>query len=299
MDDTTKNMTLTLVAGIAKKALITLSAGFVTHGWIASNQTETFVSGGLFVLGIGWSLWNDYGRAIVLSQLEVLKAKSLAQAAKIKDAGLTPVTVTQIAEQSPTMTPASVTKAIATLPPAVQANVAKVLLVAFVLALIALPQNASAQARRPDPIGQVVTKLKQDFTAKTGVAATGDLPFDLLQALDKKLLPDLKYGLALAQATGSKVTAPCYQAWIDLINTQQTAVQTKNADGTTTDMPLPDIHLITDFERMVELRNALQPDSDFMRNCSPVANMVKQDVVQFMGVVISGGAGLATLVPGL
>ena len=49
-----------------------------------------------------------------------------------------------------------------------------------------------------------------------------------------------------------------------MINTQQTAVQTKNADGTTSDMTLPDPHLVTDFERMVELRNALQPDSPFM-----------------------------------
>jgi len=29
-------------------------------------------------------------------------------------------------------------------------------------------------------------------------------------------------------------------------------------------MTLPDPHLVTDFERMVELRNALQPDSPFM-----------------------------------
>jgi hypothetical protein len=46
-------------------------------------------------------------------------------------------------------------------------------------------------------------------------------------------------------------------------------VQTKNADGTTSDMTLPDPHLVTDFERMVELRNALQPDSPFMTACSP------------------------------
>ena len=56
-----------------------------------------------------------------------------------------------------------------------------------------------------------------------------------------------------------------------MINTQQTAVQTKNADGTTSDMTLPDPHLVTDFDRMVELRNALQPDSPFMTARSPVA----------------------------
>jgi hypothetical protein len=170
--------------------------------------------------------------------------------------------------------------------------------------ILLLPVSAMAQAPRPRAPApaqppDLIQKLKDDFTAKTGVQATGDLPFDLLRALDKKLLPDLQYALALAQATGSKVTAPCYQAWINMINTQQTAVQTKNADGTTSDMTLPDPHLVTDFERMVELRNALQPDSPFMTACSPVANMVKQDVVGFMGKVIAGGAGLATLVPGL
>ena len=40
-------------------------------------------------------------------------------------------------------------------------------------------------------------------------------------------------------------------------------------------------------------------DSDFMIKCSPVASMVKKDIVGFIGVVLSGGAGLATLVPGL
>ncbi len=64
-------------------------------------------------------------------------------------------------------------------------------------------------------------------------------------------------------------------------------------------IPMPDPHLVTDFEKLVELRNSLQPDSEFMIKCSPVASMVKKDIVGFIGIVISGGAGLATLVPGL
>ena len=36
-----------------------------------------------------------------------------------------------------------------------------------------------------------------------------------------------------------------------------------------------------------------------MVKCSPVASMVKLDIAKFMGLVISGGAGLAALVPGL
>jgi hypothetical protein len=186
--------------------------------------------------------------------------------------------------------------------------VKQVVLVALMAgaALILLAGSAQAQTPRPRPGAtmtqpqiDIIQKMKDDFSAKTGVQATGDLPFDLLKALDAKLLPDLQYALKLAQATGSNVTAPCYQAWIDMINTQQTAVQTKNADGTTSDIPVPDPHLVTDFERMVELRNALQPESTFMTKCSPVANMIKQDVVSFMGKVISGGAGIAALVPGL
>lgn len=123
MDDTTKNMALSLATGIIKKGLVTLGASAVTHGIISSNQTETFVAGGMFLAGVGWSLWNDYGKAIVLSQLEVLKAKSLAQAEKMKNAGVSPVTVNQIAAQSDKLSTADVAKTVATLPTAVQANV--------------------------------------------------------------------------------------------------------------------------------------------------------------------------------
>lgn len=179
--------------------------------------------------------------------------------------------------------------------------VAKALILAFAVSLLLGSGSAHAQSRHQqvDPFQQMVDKAKADFTKKTGVQATGDVPFDLLRALDAKLLPDLKYAKALADATGSKVTATCYGAWIDMINVQQTAVQTKNADGTSADMPIPDPHLITDFERAVELRNALQPDSPFMTACSPVANLIKQDVVQFMAAVVAGNVSIATLVPGL
>lgn len=172
---------------------------------------------------------------------------------------------------------------------------------ALILLLVAgIPVSAMAQAPRPrptvNPIDQFNQKLKDDFTAKTGVKATGDVPFDLLRALDAKLLPDLQYALLLAKATNNNITATCYQAWIDVIQTQQTAVQTGTPP---TDIPIPDPHIVTDFERAVELRNMLQPDSKFMTSCSPVANLIKQDVLSFMGKVVGGGAGLMSLIPGL
>ena len=125
MDDATKTMMLTLASGAAKKGLMVVGASLATHGWINGNETQTFVSLGMAALPVVYSFWQDYGKAILLSQLEVLKAKSLAQAAKLKAAGVPPVSVTEIAEQSAKLSPASVTKTIATLPAAVQENVAK------------------------------------------------------------------------------------------------------------------------------------------------------------------------------
>jgi hypothetical protein len=159
------------------------------------------------------------------------------------------------------------------------------------LALIAGCSPAFAQIKQPpralnlpiDPLG-----------LNNRAPGAGSPLGNLLGALDAKLLPDLQYALKLAEASNSRVTAPCYKAWIEIINTRQAAV--KDGDQTT---PLPDPHLVTDFEKLVELRNSLQPESPFMIACSPVASMVKKDILGFIGTVIGGGAGLATLVPGL
>ena len=165
-------------------------------------------------------------------------------------------------------------------------------LVAIVLAgLFAFTGDARAQSRQLT--GNIVKDIQAANPGRP--ALTGSPLNDLLGALDVKLLPDLQYALKLANASGSKVTGPCYQAWIDIINVRQKAVADEQGQA----LPLPDPHLVTDFEKMVELRNSLQPDSEFMIRCSPVASMVKKDIAGFIGIVISGGAGLATLVPWL
>lgn len=167
--------------------------------------------------------------------------------------------------------------------------------IAIAVALVLL--SAPALAQTPKLTGNIA----RDIAAASGKpnpatpGLTGNPLGDIIGALDVKLLPDLQYALKLATASGSKVTGPCYQAWIDIINVRQKAV----ADDQGQALPMPDPHLVTDFEKLVELRNSLQPDSEFMIKCSPVASMVKKDIVGFIGIVISGGAGLATLVPGL
>lgn len=173
----------------------------------------------------------------------------------------------------------------------------------IILALALIAISSPALAQRDDAISRTPAprpgiKLPFDplgLNGKVPGTTSNDPLQGLLDALDVKLLPDLQYALKLATASGSKVTAPCYQAWIAIIETRQKAV----ADDQGTAIPEPDPGIITKFERLVELRNALQPDSPFMIACSPVASMVKKDIVGFIGIVISGGAGLATLVPGL
>ncbi len=170
-------------------------------------------------------------------------------------------------------------------------TIVKILIAALLLSAFLFADPASAQTNlRPrlpiDPLG---------LNDRPSLGKSGGPLEDIIGALDAKLLPDLQYALKLATASGSKVTAPCYQAWIDIINVRQKAVQ--GPDGQ--DMAMPDPAVVTKFEKMVELRNSLQPDSDFMIKCSPVASMVKKDIVGFIGIVLSGGAGLATLVPGL
>jgi len=272
------------LAQAARDGLRTVGTALMSYGVIKDGAgLNAFVGAGMTLAGLGWGWWTTGGAQQMAGLLKKLTATAThADAVKVAEV-LPPRAAVDTAVKASSA--ASV--------------VAKVLIAAFVLSAFLAVPSAHAQVRKPALTGNPIADIKTNFEKTTGVKATGDIPFDLLKALDKALLPDLQYAQKLAVATGSKVTAPCYGAWIDMINTQQTAVQTKNADGTATDMPTPDPHLVTDFERMVELRNALQPDSPFMTACSPVANMVKMDVTNFMGIVISGGAGLATLVPGL
>lgn len=156
----------------------------------------------------------------------------------------------------------------------------------WIIVLIALGISCPAFAQVKPRVNLDPLNLIPDRPASSGSVAS-----NLLGALDDKLLPDLIYAKKLADAAGVKVTSNCYGAWIDIIQRRKTAVT--NADGTPMDLPQP--RLITDFEKGVELRMALQPDSAFMLACSPVANMIKQDMIKFIGIILGGGVSLAAL----
>lgn len=109
---------------LTTKGLAILGTFLVTRGLMTGSNTEALISLAPFIVSIGGSLYVEYLRPIFLAQMEVLKAKSLAQAAALKAANLPKVTVTQIAAQSPTMDATAVAKVVATLPPEVKATVA-------------------------------------------------------------------------------------------------------------------------------------------------------------------------------
>lgn len=124
MYDATKTMITSLATGALKKVLMTGGAAATAHGLTeGGNSAEIYVGLATAIIAAGYSFWTDYGKAIVVSQLEVLKARSLAAAKKIQDAGLRPVTVSEIAAQSPTLTPDQVTKTAAGMTPEVKATV--------------------------------------------------------------------------------------------------------------------------------------------------------------------------------
>ena len=123
MDDSTKTMAYTLAVGAVKKLLMTAGTAAAAQGIISGGNAETYAGIAAAVVGVAFSFWTDYGKAIVLSQLEVLKARSLAAAKKIQDAGLKPVSVAEVADQSSTLTAAQVIKVAATMPDDVHASV--------------------------------------------------------------------------------------------------------------------------------------------------------------------------------
>lgn len=241
--------TLTSILTTATTVGLTgLGTFLVTHGVMNSSGTEALISLAPFVAAAGLAGWREYVRPILTAQLEVLKAKSLAQAAALKAANLPKVTVAQIAAQSPTMGPPDVIKAIATLPPEIKATVAPatvpnptvpaivMLILGTALLGLLLPGAAYAQAvaqnprtptARPftptpltgDPIKDINNAVAQKKTE--AVANANQSVEDVVAAIQKLALPDFQYALAMSIATKNVVSTPCWQAWVDLVTAQQ------------------------------------------------------------------------------
>lgn len=250
MDAKTQQMIITVGGGIAKKVLMLQAAGLVSHGLLSANNTEVFISLGMAAVGAGWSFWNDFGKAIVLSQFEVLKAKSLAQAEKMRNSNIPPVTVQQIANQSNKMNPTDVAQVIQTLPAEVKANIApvaaavKILMVAFALSFLLAGTPAMAQGVKLGPIGQKVvnditgTVATKSATALDSIATVLTKPF---QDIADFIGADADGAISLATVIPNLQDGHGQQCWIAM----------KSYGDIIKAHPIPvTFHIINDYESL-------------------------------------------------
>ena len=156
---------------------------------------------------------------------------------------------------------------------------------------LACASPAHAQSRQParppltgDPVRDIGTAIKsgQQQSAKEANETTADL----VDKLDKLALPDFEYALAMAKATNNVVSAPCWQAWVDMLTAQQKPL----TDAAGQPLSEPDPHLITNIERISELLAALRPDSPLSTSCAALAGAANRDVATLISGILSGGA---------
>lgn len=202
MDDATKKFVIGLASGFLRRAAIAISGALTMHGIAVSGSfTETFVS-----VGIGFGVWaySTYGdtvKAIIAAQFEVLKAKSLAQAAKLHANNIALPDAHEVAAASAkspdvaTLSVEEVKKVSASLPAAVAGTTA-VLALFFVILTLASPALAAQRktidlsAQRKGFIGTVIDKTAQDIAAQKAAqpaAQDGLLGSKIFQQLVKPL----------------------------------------------------------------------------------------------------------------
>jgi hypothetical protein len=229
----------------------------------------------------------------------------MAQASKIRESGLPPVTASQIAEQSPTLTTDQVTKTIATLPPAIQAGVAlasvpKIAVLAIlILGALVWPHGAMAQSRGLKPL---TGNIGNDLGLTSAATAVGATPTLDPQALIKKIMtlagPDLTYAAALAKnanTNSSLVRLQCITA-IQTLNTQVLGTGLKDSAGNTLTQPgEPDI--FTNLEQVAEGIDALSPTGPLFTSCAGAAAMAGMNVLAFINAMVAGTAAAAIVIP--
>jgi hypothetical protein len=293
----------------------------------APGSQEQFIDIGtgvaLYLIGQGWSWWVTSGQILFKDQMEIYEAKVRAQAIKIRDAKLPPVTVNEITQNS-VMDKTQIIKTIGTMPPAVQANIAGMtgsgvkgsltaLIAIGLLGALAWPGDASAQTRRiqaPAVTGDLKKDINTDaenlglVPKSLQVTPTGNVAADL-QTLWTKIVAssnvDLAYASKLAAGANTAASLVRKQCWdaIVALNEQANGLNLKNPDGTP--MARPDPHLFTDVETLAEVVDNLSPQGPLFVSCAGAAQLAKTNVLTFINAAVTGAAGLAAMpiIPGL
>jgi len=152
------------------------------------------------------------------------------------------------------------------------------LFIVLILFLISAPSFAQT---RPQLTGRPIEDIKAAVGGRQAEAAAPDL----ISKIQQVALADLQAATADAKATGDSIASNCYDAWIALINAQQTA------QGAA----LPEPHIITAFQRNRDLVNALRPGSPLKVACAPFAEELKQDVITLLSKIAGGALTLPAL----
>jgi hypothetical protein len=240
-----------------------LAGTLVGLGALQGGQTAQFVDIGtgivVYLIGAGWTWWRTKGQALFDAKVEVLTAKTMAQAQALRMAKLPPVTVKEITQQS-NMTLQEVTKVIPTLPISVQQNIAPSSLVppvAKVVALFAIlflglawPGDVSAAAAKShirlpiDPLGLNAkpTTTATPATPAPGVVTSIDDLLTKLESIKNDVVSgvigdiqaaDVDAGTVITAATGNApavvndpISHACYPAEVQFLQSLPVAKPT-------------------------------------------------------------------------
>lgn len=182
------------IAGQIRHGLSAVAA--LIGGWGAlkdPGSSAQFVDIGtgiaLYLITAAWAWWTNTGQKFAKAYVDVLVAKTFAQAEKLRMANLPQVTVKEIAQQS-NLTLSETAKIIPTLPPEVQANIAPASPAAKIVAVLAIliasmflagSDPASAQVKLKTP-AQVQQDIKNAFEKPLTTASN-----EIVSALSKPL----------------------------------------------------------------------------------------------------------------
>jgi len=176
------------------------------------------------------------------------------------------------------------------------AKVVGALLVGFLL-LNAVPAFAQTKKAAPnlDPLG--LFKGGPGTTAQT--IAKGLDPVTVWKRIVAAVPADLIYAKALADnvnTPNSELRSACYAALITA-NSQANGVGLKDAAGAPLVEPADGSNAISEFEKVAEAIDNLQPTAPITAKCAPAANALGLEVLGLVNALVTGAALKA--IPGI
>ena len=307
------------IAGQIRHGLSAVAA--LIGGWGAlkdPGSSAQFVDIGtgiaLYLITAAWAWWTNTGQKFAKAYVDVLVAKTFAQAEKLRMANLPQVTVKEIAQQS-NLTLSETAKIIPTLPPEVQANIAPASPAAKIVALLAILiasmflaelDPASAQVRpkataapptaADTPAPDQKCLIPWDPLKLCGVL-TGNPADDFKRVVKRIQLvgkTDLQYAALKAtnaNTPASKVRLQCLNGVLDM----KAKFEDDLKDTTGTVVPRPDPDAITVIEETAELVDALAPQGALFTSCAGAAQLFKTSTLAAINGLVTGAVGLVAM----